>query len=62
MCVQQTSFTPAYLDRSNQAVIFTSFGGKYIKSLSVIKHGENKDSTTYYIEYYELEELLNYQI
>lgn len=56
VCVQQTAFTPAYLDRSNQAVVYTSFGGKNIKSTYAVNHGENKASTTYYIEYYELEE------
>ncbi|MCC6701707.1 MAG: hypothetical protein IT221_09285 [Fluviicola sp.] len=56
VCVQQTAFTPAYLDRSNQAVVYTSFGGKHIKSTYAVNHGENKASTTYYIEYYELEE------
>jgi hypothetical protein len=56
VCVQQTAFTPAYLDRSNQAVVFASFGGKFIKSTYAVKHGENKASTTYYFEYYELEE------
>ncbi len=56
VCLQQTAFTPAYLDRSNQAVVYTSFGGKYIKSWYAVKHGENKASSTYYIEYYDLEE------
>jgi hypothetical protein len=56
VCVQKTMFSPAYLDRSNQAVSYISFGGKHIKSWYAVKHGENKASTTYYIEYYDLEE------
>lgn len=56
VCAQKTAFTPAYLDRSNQAVSYISFGGKHIKSAYAVKHGVNKASTTYYFEYYDLEE------
>lgn len=56
VCVQKTAFTPTYLDRSNQAIVYTSYGGKYIKGSYAIKHGENKASTTYYIEYFQFED------